>query len=368
MKHLFLLTVLLSIFIQAKYHDNYSCKECHEKIYNEFQNSKHSSNYFTNELHRKIANQVSTKKYKCARCHMPGADNLEDLMSGKARPDKNNKTHTDAIGCMFCHTIAYVKKSHKFNINTKAKQAKNYKPTYYGRLDNPDMTDNHSCIKNPIYSKKVCLGCHSHKRNDNNTTIFRAIADDKQNSESCIECHMPEIAGGNESFNKKVRTIHASHKFLGIHDKEFRKTGVDLNVTTKDKNIIITIKNKMSHPLIIQPARVKYLIVELFRDNKSIWKNYKNNPNEDKKTFFEYRYKKDKKDVIIPADSTEHSSSNLEAKETKEFIYSPLFQKGDTISVSLYAKLAKSNCTKVIDLEDINLTKPMLVKKFTTKL
>ena len=124
----------------------------------------------------------------------------------------------------------------------------------------------------------------------------------------------------------------------------------------------------MPHPLIIQPARVKYLVIELFRDGKSIWKNYKNNPNEDNKTFFEYSYKKDKKDVIIPADSTEHFSSNLEAKETKEIIYNPPFKKGDEITISLYAKLAKSNCTKVIDLEDSNLTKAVLVKKFTSKL
>jgi len=111
--------------------DNHSCDECHEQIYKEFQTSYHAKGYFNDELHKKIADKVDDKKYGCATCHMPMANNLKDLLTGSARPDKNNKTHTDAISCYFCHTIAYVKNAHKFNINIKARQAKNYKPTLY---------------------------------------------------------------------------------------------------------------------------------------------------------------------------------------------------------------------------------------------
>ena len=253
---LFSLFLLLS-FSQAKYLDNHSCNECHEKIYEEYQSSFHAKGYFNDTLHRKIADKVSTEKYSCARCHMPMADNLKELLSGEARPDKNNKTHTDAISCYFCHTIAYVKNAHKFNINTKARQAKGYKPTLYGVLRNPDDNDKHSSVSNPVYTKKVCMGCHSHKLNDNNVTIFRAM-DVKQNSTGCIKCHMPEVAGGVEKMNKKTREHHASHKFLGIHDVEFRKTGVDINISTEEKKILVRLTNKMEHPLIIQPARAKF--------------------------------------------------------------------------------------------------------------
>ena len=225
---LFTFFILLS-FSHAKYLDNHSCNECHEKIYEEYQSSFHAKGYFNDTLHRKIADKVSTEKYSCARCHMPMADNLKELLSGEARPDKNNKTHTDAISCYFCHTIAYVKNAHKFNVNTKAKQAKNYKPTLYGILKDPDDSDKHSSVTNPVYSKKVCMGCHSHKLNDNNVTIFRAM-ETKQNSIGCIKCHMPEVSGGAEKMNKKARDHHASHKFLGIHDVEFRKRGVDINI------------------------------------------------------------------------------------------------------------------------------------------
>jgi hypothetical protein len=361
------LTVLFSLFfltfLHAKYLDNLSCNECHEKIYEEYQSSFHAKGYFNDTLHQKIADKVDNKKYSCATCHMPMADNLKDLLSGEARPDKSNKTHTDAISCYFCHTIAYVKTAHNFNINTKARQAKNYKPTLYGRLHNPDDSDKHSSASNPVYAQKVCMGCHSHKLNDNNVTIFRAM-DSKQNSIGCIECHMPEIAGGAEKIDKRTRGHHASHKFLGIHDVEFRKTGVDINISIPDKKLVLALTNKMEHPLIIQPARAKYLKIEVLHEGKVIWKNYIKKPSEDKQGYFAYSFKQEGKKVIIPAHATEGSVYNIEAKEKKILSYTiPELKKGDKVSVSLYVQLAKSDCAKVVNLSESNLTQPQLIKE-----
>jgi len=348
---------------QDKYLDNHSCHECHEKIYDEFQTSFHSKGYFNDTLHHKIADKVSTKEYACATCHMPMADNLKDLITGKARPDKTNKTHTDAVSCYFCHTIAYVKTAHKFNVNTKARQAKNYKPTLYGRLTDPDESDKHSSTSNPIYAKKVCMGCHSHKLNDNNVTIFRAM-DSKQDSESCIECHMPEVSGGAEKIDKKARGRHASHKFLGIHDVEFRKKGIDIVIEAEDKSLTITLENKMTHPLIIQPARVKFLKIEVSRAGEIVWKNYNKSPNEDAQGYFAYAFKDGSKRVIIPAHATTGTTNNIEAKEIKILKYDTIeFKKGDEIKVGLYVKLAKRDCSNVIDLKDSNLTESSLIKE-----
>ncbi len=365
---LFFLLLFSSLtYAQSKYLDNHSCSECHEKIYEEYQTSAHSKGYFNNELHRKIANRANPKKYVCATCHMPMADNLKELIEGKARPNRDNKTHTDAISCYFCHTIAYVKKSHKHNINLKARQAKNFKPTLYGRLLNPDDSDKHSSSKNPIYGQKVCMGCHSHKLNDNNVTIFRAMSD-KQNSIKCIECHMPEIEGGAEKMDKRARGHHASHKFLGIHDKEFRKKGVDINATINNKELQVTLTNKMAHPLIIQPARAKFLKIEVKRGGKTTWSNYKNSPSEDKKAYFAYSFKRDGKKVIIPATATKGSANNLNAKESRTLTYTiPILKKGDKVVISLYVQLAKSDCLKAIELEEKSLVEPSLIKSITIK-
>jgi hypothetical protein len=364
MKYIFLLFLLLSNgHAKTKYLDNHSCNECHEKIYEEFQSSMHAKGYFNDTLHRKIADKVSTKRYTCARCHMPMADNIDALISGKARPDKNNKTHTDAISCYFCHTIAYVKKAHKFNINTKARQAENYKPTLYGRLHNPDKSDKHSSVNNPIYAQKVCMGCHSHKLNDNNVTVFRAMSD-KQNSLSCIKCHMPEVSGGVEKMDKRARGQHASHKFLGIHDVAFRKTGVDINLSVEEDKLRVSLTNKMEHPLIIQPARAKYLKIMLKREGKVIWQNYQDDPYEDTQGYFAYRFKQNGKKAIIPAGATEGTAHNLGAKEAQVLEYIlPSPKQGDEVIVEFYVQLAKSECAAVVDLSDSNLTKPQLIKQ-----
>jgi len=359
----FLVVVLFLSVAYAKYLDNYSCKECHEKIYEEYQSSYHSKTYFSDELHRKIANKVDKNSYECAVCHMPMANNLKDLVDGKARPNPNNATHSDGVSCFFCHTIAYVKKSHRYNINLKARQAKGYKPSLYGGLNNPDDSDKHSSLSSPIYNKVVCMGCHSHKLNDYNTTIFRAMQP-KQDSQECIKCHMPQANGGAEKMDKRARGVHLSHKFLGIHDKKFRKKGIDINISV-DKDILeITLHNKMAHPLIVQPARAKYLQISIIRDGKIIWQNYKTSPKEDKKGYFAYSFKQDNHSIIIPATATQRFEHNLNAKETKVLHYHiPLLQKNDKVEVSLYVILAKDECSRVINLKDKILTTPQLIKK-----
>jgi hypothetical protein len=291
------------------------------------------------------------------------ADNLKDLVSGKARPDPSNKTHTDAISCYFCHTIAYVKKAHRFNINTKAKQAENYKPTLYGRLEHPDDSDKHSSTSNPIYAKHVCMGCHSHKRNDNNVTIFRAM-DEKQNSLGCIKCHMPEVEGGAEKMDKRARGHHVSHKFLGIHDAAFRKTGVDINLSVEGSTLLVSLTNKMEHPLIIQPARVKFLKITVKREGKVIWSNYTKEASEDKQGYFAYSFKKNGHPVAIPATATSGSANNLAAKAHKVLKYQiPSLKKGDEVHVGLYVQFAKDACAKVISLEESSLTDNVLIKE-----
>jgi len=362
-KYILLFSFVFGLHLWAKYLDNHSCEECHEKIYEEFQGSQHAKSYFTDELHHKIADAASKTKYECASCHMPMANNLKDLISGKARPDKNNKTHTDGVSCYFCHTIAYVKKAHKHNINIKSRQAEGYKPTLYGRLVNPDESDKHSSVNNPVYAKNACTGCHSHKLNDNNVTIFEAM-DKNQDSLECIKCHMPEVEGGVEKMDKRARGHHASHRFLGIHDKEFRKTGVDINLSVSGESLDITLHNKMAHPLIIQPARAKFIKVEIRRAGKTIWQNYREKPEEDKQGYFGYSFQKEGKKIIIPATATSGSVHNLDAKSKLTLHYDiPPVQKGDEIVVGLWVQLAKSDCASAVTLEDKSLMKPELIKE-----
>jgi hypothetical protein len=365
---LFLLT-LLPPLLSAKYLTNKSCKECHEDIYYEYQSSYHSKTYFNDELHRKVANAVSTKKYECVSCHMPAATNKKALENGNEHPSKLYKEQTDAVSCFYCHQIGYVKQAHKKNIIYISKKPEGYKPSMFGSLEDPDDSDKHEMLNNPIYKKNVCLGCHSHKRNDHDVMIFDAMKDN-QDSTECIKCHMPYINGGAEKMNKRGRLEHRSHTFAGIHSLDMREKALDIFIHPEHDSIEITLQNKMPHPLIIQAARVKYLKLTLNRDGKIIWKNFQKSPLEDKQGAFLIEFAdKNNKLVAIPAFAYKKKFvNNLQAKEKKVLKYkTPSIKKGDIIKAAFYVILAKPSCSEVLDLQDKSLTSPLLMKEVTYK-
>jgi len=366
---LFFTLTIFSSLLSAKYLTNESCKECHEDIYYEYQSSYHSKTYFNDELHRKVANAVSTKTYDCASCHMPAAANKKALESGTEHPSKLYEEQTDAISCFYCHQIGYVKQAHKKNIIYLSKKPEGYKPAMFGTLEDPDDSDKHEMLNNPIYKKNVCLGCHSHKRNSHDVMIFDAMKDN-QDSTECIKCHMPSISGGAEKMNKRGREEHHSHTFAGIHSLDMRQNALDIFIDTKQNSIEVTLKNKMPHPLIIQASRLKYLQLTLSRDGKIIWKNFQKSPLEDKQGAFVIEFTdKNDKFVAIPAFAYKRGFvNNLQPKEKKVLQYKTTkIEKGDIIKASFYVVLAKPSCSGVLNLQDSRLTTPLLMKEVTYK-
>jgi len=367
----FLFLALFSALLSASYLTNKSCSECHEGIFEEFQSSQHSKTYFNDELHRKVAQRAASEdNYDCSTCHMPSAKNQKGLEEGTTKPDSKSQREKDAISCFYCHQIAYVKKAHIKNKIILARQIEDYKPTIYGSLKDPQDSDKHTMTHSPIYDKFVCSGCHSHKRNSHDVLIFDAMGDNT-NSKECIKCHMPLIAGKVEKMDKKSRTKHHDHSFNGVRDMSMRKKGIELYINAKDKKIEVSIKNKMPHPLIIQAARLKYLKLNIKRDGKIIWQNYKKSPTEDKQGSFKIDFLgADGKPVVIPAFAYKRGFvNNIKAKETKKLIYkTPNLKKGDIITACMYVILAKPSCWSTLKLENSNFTKPMLMKKISYKI
>ena len=357
--------ILFVTLLSANYRTNKSCSECHQEIFQEYQSSYHSKTYFNDELHRKVANLAASEDhYNCATCHMPSAQNQKELANGTVKPNASKQREKDAISCFYCHQIAYVKKAHIKNKIILTKQIENYKPTLYGSLKNPDESDKHTMTHSPIYDKYICTGCHSHKRNTHDTLIFDAM-NGKMDSKECIKCHMPLVAGKVEKMNKKIRTQHHDHSFNGIHSMSMRKKGIALDTYAKDNKIEVSIQNKMPHSLIIQVARLKYLQLNVKREGKIIWQNYKKSPTEDKQGSFEIDFLgADRKPIVIPAFAYKRGFvNNIKAKETKKLIYNvPKLKKGDVITASMYVILAKPSCWKTLNLQDSHLKTPMLLK------
>ena len=346
----------------SDYFDNHSCKECHEAIYDEFQKSAHARSYFTDELHRKIAQKADPKRYECAPCHMPAASNIDDLVSGRARPDSRDVRQRDGVSCFFCHTIAYVKKAHRHNINLPARQAKGYKPSLFGSLVNPDESDKHSSLKSPIYMDNACMGCHSHKVNENNVTVFRAMGP-TDNSRGCVRCHMPKVPGGVEKMDKRGRGEHRLHTFPGLEDAKFRASGYALSVGRSPDGIVVTLENRMPHPMIIQPARARYLEIVVTRKGKTVWRNYAKRPEEDRQGYFAFRFFRNGKAVALPNHATSRQENNLQGKEIRRLKYRiPGLRSGDRVRVTLYALPARQECAAAVGLEHRRYTEPIPIR------
>jgi len=344
------------------YMTNHDCKECHPEIYDEYESSWHAKGYFRDRFHHAAANH--TPGYDCARCHMPAAKEREMLARDEIEPKEERPEHSDAVSCFYCHQIAYVKAAHKANDIVLAKQAEGANPQLFGSLDNPDSSDKHAMVKSPIYDKYACSGCHSHKRNKNDVLIFRAMKEG-DDSRSCIRCHMPTVSGGAEKMNKKSRTHHHAHTFIGIHDETMRAKGADITISPKNAGIDISLHNKMAHPFIIQPARVKYLDVRVLRDGKEIWRNFAKDPKEDVQAYFATEFLDANGTVVaVPYDAKKRGYvNNLDANETRVLHYdTPPLQKGDRIVVTLYAILANKRCVDALGL-DSSWNAPLFMKR-----
>ena len=362
-----LFTIHYSLFTlaTAKYLDSKSCNECHDMIYEEHIESMHAkSSLFKDEFHKKIKEINFPNRYKCAICHIPAAKDLEKIRAGTIQPS-HTKRQLDGVSCVFCHQIAKIEQSHTQNKNITTFDRPG-KPLLYGALNNPGESDKHDSItinkKYNIYSNsKVCMGCHSHKRNESHDVEICKISIDETKQTNCIKCHMPKFQGGVTKLNKKGREEYASHEFLGIRDEDMVKQAVELSLKQNNKKIELTIKNKMGHQILLQPMRLKYVKTVITRDGNIIWQNFKNSPYEDKEATFSKLFADENgKQVYPPKAAKIKYYTNLDTYKSKTVVYDiKELKKGDIVTSTWISYAVRPSLAKELDLKD-----SVLLKKF----
>jgi len=354
------LLLLLLISLNAKYMDSKSCKECHDNIYYEHTSSMHSnSSLFKDEFHRKMKELNYPTTYDCARCHTPGAKNLAELISGENQPSHNIR-ELDGVSCLYCHQIAKIQKGHKQNKNITTFDRPG-KQMVYGTLKRTDVNDKHDSFSlNPIYKNStVCMGCHSHKRNDTHDVEVCQISMNMEKQTDCIGCHMQKSPGGVTKLNKKGRKEYSSHEFLGIKSRELIKKAVELSLKQNGKDIELTIKNKMGHQILLQPMRLKYVKTVVTREGTVIWENFKKSPYEDKEVTFSKLFEDETgKQVYPPKASKIKYYTNLDMDKSKTVVYHvPDIQKGDIVISTWFSYPIRPSLAKELDITDQKMTK-----------
>ena len=249
-----------------------TCKACHPIIYNEFENSFHKkSSINEDKVHKAVWDKHPAKAkgdYKCAKCHTP-----------------NNTAH-EGMTCVTCHTITDIKTHSKSNENVYETKPKTLysaekgmedkkviyqeKSSWFGMVKKTTGSPYHDIdyTNKGYYTGKMCMGCHSHKKNAHDFDVCKTdMSGAKDSKSNCITCHMPKIPGSSTSI-KKTET-HAFHGFAGARNApEMLSKYVELSYKKSDKGFEVTIHNDTPHPLMSHPLRVVELKTTLKRDGK----------------------------------------------------------------------------------------------------
>ena len=350
MKFLIFYFLIFSL-LDAKYLDSKSCSECHQDIYNEHSKSMHHKSSIHKDIfHEVVKNKTTPAKYDCAFCHTPAANNLLALKTGDERPNNRSIEEIDGVSCFYCHQINKVFNAKHQNINFYGYQGG--KPTFFANIVDPDVSDKHNSVSNEIFKNStVCMGCHSHKFNKYDVEICNVKENIEEATSDCIGCHMSKTNGSPVNVNKKARTEYATHEFLGIRSIEMVRKAVDLKLTKTKDGFALTIKNKMGHPLILQPMRLKYAQTFITRENKIIWTNFQASPLEDKDATFTITFKNDEGLEVLPPQAKGFLfKNNLGSNQSKTIEYKIALKKGDKITTKWYSLIVRPELAKELGL------------------
>ncbi len=339
---------ITTAFKAIQFETNESCKECHPVIYDEYMESMHyKATVFRDPIHNAVwedhPNFKAKTQYKCAQCHIPGADNIAAFMNngGQAMPDKNNFSQNEAISCAACHKISSIEKHRQANRNIYDET----KDQYYGireQLSIAHLTDS----KNAMFrTGEMCIGCHSHRENIKKYIVCITENETKKKSyETCITCHMPQVDG--PSSTNTTQRKHFYHGFAGVHNNiDMLAKHVEFSVEKlNDNEFKLRIKNISPHDLFPHPLRKSFLKISIVRNNKTIHRF---------ETIEMQRIMKDKNGIAGCTLATEETENSiLKGDKTSIIKYQFDLKENDELEVEYAYRLVKIGMLETLGLKD----------------
>ncbi len=371
MKKILIILLIISITSYAEQPTtNQICKACHPKIYKEYQSSMHAkASIYTNEVLKKIWEKHPLAKkndFKCAKCHTPSD---KKLVSGENKLAKNNIQLNEPISCQYCHKIESIEKhknSNKNILSTKEgvifakdddRKGEKQKFKVQSSLNKMQGSPYHyiDYSNENFYDSSVCMGCHSHKQNTKGFSVcdFEVKKGDSKFKESCISCHMPQVAG---SFvNHKDTKTHAFHGATALVSKPFMLSKyVKLALLKSEKGFKIVIKNESNHALVSHPLRLSKLKLTIERDGEII--------ELEDRVFVKVIGTKGKPSMPWLADEV-IKDTTLKAFEKRELIFEEKLQDADRVVVRFGYHIINPKVAQKLQLQDKSLTEFVTLTK-----
>ncbi len=248
------------------------CAECHEEIHNEWKDSWHGKSLIDSRVIRTwrtfIINGLdkdglprAALKDMCLPCHAPQTKYAAPEVSAKIAelilvaaddPDQNKKDSAIKelskinINCIICHNMKAVP-------DGKAQAGIIYGPRGPDEIDASSHEESgiKSLKSDFMKTSKFCAECHHgcppgmpSERCPTQWTSYNEDYLKHGGKETCQGCHM-----------KMTEDDYKSHKFPGIRDIEFAKTGIDLKLHAFKTEYVNHLDNKIV-PAVILTAQV----------------------------------------------------------------------------------------------------------------
>ncbi len=374
MKLLILVTLFLYNFhLSANTQlQNTTCKRCHPKIFNEYQNSMHKkASIFNDPVHKAVWDKHPNKKkgnYTCAKCHTP-----EDtaLLNKQTKLSPNSIQLNKPIACQTCHQIKDIEKHQKSNQNIYTKKPKTFysadhkrkgtkltfhdKTSFFGLFHTTEGSPYHNIdySNENFYNGNVCMGCHSHKENEKGFVVCDMEVKQNDTKQNCISCHMPQIKGSFvNQHNTKTHAYHGSN--IVTASPAMLEKYVTFSLKKQANGFTITLENKANHTLFPHPLRLAVLKLYIKREGKII------------------KLKEEKFSRIIGANgkptppwlaTTILKDSAIKAYEKRKIEYTTPLQKGDQVIVKFGYHIVNPKMAKKLGIKEEHYIRFILFKR-----
>ncbi len=357
----YLILAFLAVYIHAAT-DNTTCKRCHPKIFNEYQNSMHKkASIYNDPVHKAVWDKHPAKakgNYQCAKCHTPSD---EALIKNGGLPTPNPQQLKHPVACQTCHRIEKIEEHAKSNSNlytTKPKMFFSADPTrkgqkvlfhesksFFGLFRKTVGSPYHDIDygNELFYNGNVCMGCHAHKENGKGFAVcdFKVKQDDKS-KHNCISCHMQKVKGSYVTLKEsKTHAYHGSN--IVTASPAMLEKYVKFSIQQEKEGFSVRIENEANHPLFPHPLRLGVLKVSVQHDGKTIPL---------KERYFARIIGKDGKPSSPWLADSVIKDTTIQAHEKRTVSYQHPLQKGDHVIVTLGYHIVNPKMAKKLGITE----------------
>jgi hypothetical protein len=374
--------------VDERFQDSQSCKACHLRIVNEWEESWHSKSHYENDeyfrasidyVSRKTRKSLNSVKVQCATCHNPrisvtttSQDYEIAAVMGLDKGSKvdeavNNSAISEGINCVVCHNIDKIHEEYdetKRGIN-RVEWTKS--GTMTGPFDDA-KSPYHKTQKHAFMNEepnKLCFVCHANDRSVDGLVFTDMQNEYKSNEKACVDCHMGEkytdVASTYKMYDGKVKQRNVrNHSFAGAHIGSMWRDALTLSLSKKGKNIIVELTNPQPHNIPSGFGSREIIVDVVYKNGDKVIQS--------KSISLTNTYDRKKNKPTIAHLATRQSKDMSIPAGGKKVLKVPKVKGSDSVEVEVSYRLVNDEVRNILELKGKNWSEKNFIAKESMKL